>query len=775
MPLTIVRRTRLPLRFCFGPLLPVLATLLLLGLAPEARAQTASVSGTVRDAASGETLILANVVIEGTTQGASTNAQGFYSLAGIPAGEVTLVASYVGYEPSRQTLILEPRQRQRVDFSLTPSAMAAGEVVVEAQVPLGEERAIGLQEIPIRLIQQIPSAVEDDLFRSLQLLPGMKPASDFSSRLYIRGGSPDQTLILLDQTTVYNPTHFFGFFSTFNVDAIKDVRVWKGGYPAEYGGRLGSVIDVYNRDGNRNRYAGRVSLGLLASRASAEGPLRIGGREGAWFVAGRRSTLEPLLAAFRQTEENLPESFYFYDFNAKVNLDLSPNDRLSIAGYAGLDDVVFPFAENARFDLRYGNQTGSLRYTRIASDRIFLTLRATGSRYANFPSALIAGTEFGRENIITDLSLKGDVEWIASRDIGLKGGFWGGQMNLSLEDRFDRRTTFASRIESRYASAYGEITWKPRPWNLVAGVRTQYFSNGAFFRLEPRLAAERYFSDRVVLQAAYGRYYQFLALISNEAFTGFDVWVTSDTGVPPAYGDQFTIGLKTRPTDRYSFDVEAYYRTLRDLFELDPRIQDASGVDYPNLFRFGEGYAAGLELLLERRRGRVTGFVGYTLGITQRRFAGAGGEPFNPDPVTGEPQLYSPKYDRLHDLSAVANYDLGRRWSLTGAFVYATGQAFTRVTGHYQVGTLPGADSGTIVTSGYNRARLPPYHRMDLGVTRTGRFFGIGDFEARVQAINIYSRRNLWFYFLDRSENPIALNPVRQLPLLPNLSLTVDL
>jgi hypothetical protein len=738
------------------------------------QAQPATVSGTVRDAASGETLIQANVLIEGTTQGATTNTQGFYSLAGVPAGEVTLVATFVGYRAERRVVEVPPGGRLRVDFALASATLEGGEVVIEAEVPLSEERAVGLQEVPIRLIQQIPSAVENDLFRSLQLLPGVKPASDFSSRLYIRGGSPDQTLVLLDQTSVYNATHFFGFFSTFNTDAIKDVRVWKGGFPAEYGGRLGSVIDVYNRDGNRNRHAGRVSLGLLASRLSAEGPLRVGGARGSWFAAGRRSTLEPLLAALRQSEENVPEGFYFYDLNTKVNLDLTPNDRLSVAAYAGTDDVQFPFAENARFDLRYGNQTGSLRYTRIFSDRVFTTLRLTSSRYANFPEAEISGTTFRRENTIDDVSVKGDAEWLAGRDLGLKGGFWGGTLTLRLEDFFGGRRTFASRIQSTYGSAYAEASWRPPPWTVTAGVRSQYFSNGDYFRLEPRVSVDYTITARAVAQAAYGRYYQFLSLISNEAFTGFDVWVTTDAGVPPAYGDQFILGLKTRPTDDWGVDLEVYYRTMRDLFEIDPRIQDVAGVPYAELFRFGDGYAAGLEALVERRRGRLTGFLAYTLGRTERRFTGPDGEPYNPDPEIGEAQFYSPKYDRLHDVSAVANYRLGRGWSVTGAFVYATGQAYTRPVGYYEVEVLPGQQGGAIITSGYNRARLPPYHRLDLGATREGRLLGRWAYEFRLQAINVYNRRNLWFYFLNQTENPLTLDPARQLPILPNVSLTVD-
>ncbi len=759
------------------------ATVLLLAACP-AEAQSlpqprsgerASVSGTVRDAATGETLIQATVVAAGTEIGTATNSQGFFALTGLPPGEVALVVSYVGYAPSQRALTLEPGERRRLDVSLEPTTLEGGEVVVESQAPLEEEKAVGVQRIPMQLVQQIPSAVENDLFRALQLLPGVKASSDFSSKLYVRGGSPDQTLILLDQTTVYNPTHFFGFFSTFNTDAIKDVRVYKGGYPAEYGGRLGSVIDVYNRDGNRNRLDGKASVGLLASRVNAEGPLRLGGTRGSWFLAVRRSTLEPLLAALREREDFIPDGFFFYDLNGKLNLDASPNDRFSLAAYAGVDDVKFPFAEDARFDLRYGNQTGSFRYTRILSDRIFTTLRLTGSRYVNYPKAEVAGVTFERRNTINDVSAKGDVEWLASRAAELQGGFWGGRLTLRLNDFFDERETLASRIESDYASGYLQAKLRPTSaLTLTGGLRANYFSSGDYLRLEPRLQAERTFGERVLAQAAYGRYYQFLTLISNEAFSGFDVWATTADGIPPSYGDQFILGLKTRPLPNLGVDVEGYYRTLRDLFEFDPALPDIAGLDYEDIFRFGDGYATGLEVLIERPQGRVNGFVAYTLALTQRRFVGAGGEPVNPDPVTGEAQFFSPKYDRRHDLAVVTNLELGRGWTLTGAFVYATGQAYTRPTGRFHIQVpISSVDGDAAVTSGLNRARLPAYHRADIGFTKEGHFFGLGRYELRLQTINAYSRRNVWFYQVDFEDTPVS-TPVRMLPALPNVSLTVD-
>src|SRR5690606_7551061 len=382
---------------------------------------------------------------------------------------------------------------RRLDVALRPASAEVGEVVVEAEEPLEEERAPGLQQVPIQLVERLPSVFEADLFRSIQLLPGDKAASDFSSKLYIRGGSPDQTLILLDGTTVYNPTHFFGFFSTFNTEALKDVRLYKGAYPAAYGGRLGAVVDVYNRDGNRNRTAGMVQLGLLASRAGLEGPLALGGARGSYMVAARRSTLEPLLADLRATlaEEGLPEAFYFYDLNAQVGLDLSPRDRLSLSGYAGRDLVRIPFADSV-FDLDYGNQTLSLGYTRLLSEALFSSWRATASRYASSPMGEVAGTAFEAPNRITDVSGRADLEWVPSARFEARAGLWGGYLTLDYERRFDGFAQVDFRAPSAYASAYAEGRWRPSPaWVLTGGLRGDYYGAGGEVRLGPRLQAAR--------------------------------------------------------------------------------------------------------------------------------------------------------------------------------------------------------------------------------------------------------------------------------------------
>jgi len=733
--------------------------------------QTVTITGYVSDAASGETLISANVALLEINRGAATNTLGYYSIPNVTSGTYTLACSYIGYDLFTQEITLQPGQNLRFDIKLKPSVLEGEEIIVESEAELQELKAIGTAQVKTELIKALPAIFEADVFRSIQYLPGVKSASDFSSGLYIRGGSPDQTLIMLDQTTVYNPSHFFGFFSTFNPDAIKDVRLYKGGYPAEYGGRLGSVLSVYNKDGNRNDYQGSVTLGMLASRVSIEGPIK----KGSFMLAGRRSTLEPLLAALRQNTDNIPSLFYFYDFNGKINYDASLNDKFHLAFYSGADKVRFPFAEDAEFTLNYGNQTVSGNWTHIFNEKVFSNFILTGSRYFNFPEFEFGGTPFERENNIYDFSLKSDVEFIPNEKHQISTGFWGGLFTLRLQDRFDNQDSFSSRIHSRYASTYVQDTWRPTDqWKIVSGLRLNYFSDGDYIRLEPRASIEHYASDRLTLQAAYGRYNQFFTLITNEAFSGFDLWLTTDDGVNPAYGDQFVIGAKTVPIKDYGLDIELYYRTMNDLFELDPFLPDAAGLAYEDLFRIGEGYAYGTEIMFEKRVGRLNGYVGYTFGYTWRKWPGFN----NPvGEVDGPGRFYPPKYDRRNDVKFVINYNLSRKWKLTGAWVYATGQAYTEATGRYAVFDEPysGIDQNNLlVVENVNAARLPAYHRMDISFARTGTFFGLGKSELQLQLINAYNRKNVWFTQFEFDDNPVKQTDITLLPLIPAISYTVS-
>ena len=732
--------------------------------------QNASLSGFVKDASSGETLLLANVVLTGTGKGVATNTSGYYTLTNLEPGTYTVVCTYIGYQQGRQEVTLAPGERRRLDIELRPQSVNVDEVVVTAQRLAEEEaRNIGVAQMKIETVKQLPTVLEPDVFRSLQLLPGVKAASDYSSGLYIRGGDPGQTLVLLDRTTVYNPSHVFGFFSTFNPDAIKDVRLYKGGFPASYGGRLGAVLDIYNKDGNRREYKGGASLGLLASRAFVEGPYK----KGSWMLALRRSTLEPLLLAFKG-REGIPDGFHFIDLNSKINFDATPDDRLSLSFYLGTDALDIEFLDDARLDLDYGNRTVSANWTHLFSEKLFSNFTVTASRYFSTPRAIIAGTEIKQDSRIYDTSVKGDFEYFPNERHEIEGGFWAGIFTFPFKSAFDGEVTFSPRIRTEYVATYLQETYRPSPlWMVQGGLRATYFGDGRHLRLEPRLSAEHRPTANIRLQASYGRYYQFQTLITNESFSGFDFWLTSAEDVNPAFGDQFILGVKSFLKEDFSLDTEVYYRTMRDLFVLDPFLPDAAGLEYNEYFTIGRGHAYGTEVKLEKTRGRLNGFLAYTFGITRRRF------PEINLSADGLPRNYPPKYDRRHDLNLVANYRLGKTWRATSVFTFATGQAFTDPTAQYKLlGTelLNGEETTDVLVSpGLNQARLPAYHRLDLGFTKLGRFFGFADYELQLQVINVYARRNIWFVFHEfEQDNTIKRNDIPQIPIpLPNVSLTL--
>ncbi|MEO1022378.1 MAG: TonB-dependent receptor [Bacteroidota bacterium] len=730
---------------------------------------TASINGYIKDAETGETLIAANIALIEINKGTSTNTLGYYSILNIKPGTYTLVASYIGYQNFEVEITLEAGDRITREIELTPETYTGEEVLVTSTREKEEEKDIGVAQLNTELITSLPSVFQADVFRSVQLLPGVAAASDFSSGLYIRGGGPDQTLILLDRTTVYNPTHFFGFFSTFNPDAIKNVQLYKGGYPAEYGGRLGSVLTIYNKDGNRNSYEGSLTAGLLASRAIVEGPIK----NGSFMFAVRRSTLEPYLAILSQTTDGIPDSFYFLDINGKLNYDLSTRDKFSLAFYSGLDDVNFPINDNATIFLGYGNQTYNGNWTHIFSDRVFSNFTFTFSRYFNNPEFDIASTTFVEENNIWDASIKADVEYLASENRNINFGIWAGDLIFRVTEEFDGTTSFDQRLNSAYAAAYVNNEWRiSEKLEVTLGQRLNYFGNGDYLRMEPRISTDYKLTPSVRLQAAYGRYNQFLTLVTNEAFSGFDTWYTAAEGVGPQWGDQFVLGAKTIPFTGYGLDVEVYYRTMNDIFEVDPRLNDISGLAYEDIFRVGDGYAYGLEVFFEKRSGRTTGFIGYTWSSTFRRFDG-----YNTDLLSGnnEGNFFPPRFDRTHDLSVVLTRQLSKTWNATFNYSFGTGQAVTEPLGRIDFGgnNIIGTDLGSFTVGNVNASRLPNYSRADVSFAKKATLFGSYNTEWQFQIINVLNQRNVWFYTYDFDSNPISRDEVQLLPIIPSLSYTI--
>ncbi len=734
---------------------------LMLGGVSAAQAQEAArIQGTVRDAVTGETLPLANVVLAGTERGVSADSLGRYRIRRVLPGTYTVVASYVGYQRAEATITLAAGARRSLDFELQPEEVDIGEVTITGQRARAED--LGTATLTPDEVKSLPTVLEPDVFRSLQLLPGVKAASDFSSGLYIRGGSPDQTKVLLDRAPIYNPSHVFGFFSTFNPDAISDVVLYKGGYPAIYGGRLGAVVDIASQKGTPDKVAGGLSLGLLASRADISGPYS----RGTWSVAVRRSTLEPLLAGLNSADvEDIPQSFYFYDVNAGATFRATSRDRLALSVYAGRDQLDYPFLGEIQFDVAYGNRSATLDWRHLVSDRLVTQVTATASHYFSDPIADISGTQLVRDNDVYDLTLSGSAVWSAGAHT-VEGGVQAGRFTSRLRSSFDQQAGYSPRFASGYGAVFLQDTYAPNPrWQLRGGLRASIYESGRDLRLAPRLSIEHQLIDGLRLQAGYGRYYQYLSLVTSELFSAFDFWLTTDEQVTPMYGDQFIAGVKTRPMDNLQLDAEVYYRTMRDLFRLDDRISDYEGLPYRETLLLGEGYAYGAEVTLRRPEGRLNGFVGYTWGRTERRYWGF--EEF---------EFYPPKFDRTHDLTAVLNLDLSDHWRVTSVFTYATGQAYSEPVAQYKLLDSPYSSSpiDTFV-SDFNAQRLPAYHRLDVGLRNKGSFFGWADYEVQMQLVNAYGRRNIWFYlFQAEGDNTVSRDAVPQIPIpLPNLSLTL--
>ena len=702
------------------------AWLLSAGAAP-----AATLSGVVTDADNGEALTRAAIAVEGLPLGAVSNNSGYYAVKQVPAGTHVVSASHAGYQTRWDTLRFGADEIVRLNLALVPKPVVGEQISVEAE-------RISLRAKPV---QQLPALGEADLLRSLQLLPGIQAVSDISSGLYVRGGGPDQTAILLDDIPLYNPSHLFGLFSTFNPDAIKEVNLYKGAYPAPYGRTLGAVLDVSNREGNRQRTSGRGGVSLISGRLLTEGPVG----QGSWMLAGRRTYLEPVLSAIRSRGVDIPLSYYFYDFNGKVNQRWS-DDTFTVSTYWGQDDLRLDLEddEESFVDLRWGNRALTARWTHIFSPTLFGHFMAAGSSYESIIALRFLDAPVRIANSIRDLSLKGDLDYFANRNHTLSLGFLATLFEFHFARSFNERSQLDLRQEPVLLEGYVQDEWRPGPTTRVQlGGRGTYFSVGDRLHFAPRLSLSHALSDKVRVKAAGGVYRQHLQLITTEAFSGGDFWVPLDNTVEPGRSYQVVTGVEWTPSQRYQLSVEAYYTDLANLVTVDTEVPDDNEATHSEaVFKSGgTGWASGLEVFLQRRTGALTGWIGYALGWTRRTF---------PELNDGRP--FPPKHDRRHDLSFVASYKVGA-WRLGASLAYASGQAFTP----------PSEPSAQL-----NSARLLPYHRLDVSASR---LFGLWRTasEFYVQIFNVYSRRNEWFLQLDSVDPEVDPRKIKQLPIIPTL------
>ncbi len=730
--------------------------------------RTSTLSGFVRDSSNGERLPNAAVAIavENRAMGALSNAEGYYAIPDIPAGTWVVTASYIGYTTHRDTLALIAGQALRWDIELERQALEMGEVVVEAEATAVESEVNqrpSVVALQVTDVQQMAAMAEPDLLRSLQLLPGVQAASDFSSGLYVRGGGPDQTGILLDQMRLYNPSHAFGFFSTFNPDAIKDVTFYKGAYPAQYGGSLSAVLDVQNRDGNRRNFSTSGGVSLISSRLMSEGPLG----QGSWMVAGRRTYIDPVLRAMRRSTDELDGlGYWFYDVNAKVNTQLSPNDNLMLSAYGGNDHLDISVSDNSTegdstntvsFGNNWGNEALTGRWTHVFSPALFGRMIALYSKYQSDITLNLFGTPIAVSNRVRDVSIKGDLDYFAAANHTLRTGVGLTAFRFDYGVRFDQYEN--NQVVKPYLlSAYIQDDWQVTPLTEARlGLRGTYYKEGGHLSLNPRFSLSRVLQEGWRFKLAGGSYRQYLQLVSSEGFSGGDLWLPLDETVEPGRSYQAVSGLEWEPSDNYRFSLETYYTDLANLVVLDEEQGENDEQETSeDVFKTGgTGYATGVELFAEKRRGRLSGWLGYTFGWTRRTF---------PDIDGG--RTFPPKYDRRHDVSLTATYRLAR-WTWTANFVYGTGQAYTPAAARYTLRD-PASDRSVdrLLAARRNTARLLPYHRLDVGMRRTFGLFG-ADVDFYVQIFNAYNRRNEWFVQYDPNDSTEQPIVVKMLPIVP--------
>lgn len=727
-------------------------------------ASAARISGTVTDAEGGEALPYVSVILIGVTangdtlrDGQAADETGRFVFRGLPAGTYKLKLLYIGYETLTQDVTVGEFDAPELSLAMGVKPFEVDQIVVEAD-RFKAERDVqtGFVALGNDVIARTPGIVESDPLRTLQLLPGVQAASDVSSGLYIRGGGPDQTLVLLDDVPVYNPTHALGFFSTFNADAVGDVALYKGAYPAEHTGRLGSVLDVQSRMPAAPKLRGTGGISTIAARLTIEGPVG----KNHWLVSGRRTYLDPILAAARSPENPLP-SYYFYDLNARF-VTPRDNDWWTFNAYRGRDVIGFNLDETGDINVDWGNTVVSAAYNRTFGSALTGKVQLSGSEYGSVTNATVFGTSFGIDNRLRDATLRTDFDYRGFSTHRIRLGLSGAAYDFKYNQTFNQSDGVQFGTKPYEVSGYVDDTWKPvDPTTIRVGLRDRWLSDGDRYLFEPRLSVAQALNPQWRLKAGGGIYHQYVQLVSTEGFSFGDFYVPIDETTDPGRSWQTVLGAEWTPTSRYRFSLEGYYTGLENLVALDNTTpEDQKTFTAEDLFYTGgTGYASGIELFLERRIGNVTGWLGYTLGWTRRTFAevNQGGE-------------YAPKYDRRHDINFVASYQRGK-WRYGTTFVYGTGQAFTPASARYGLrdpatGLFP--DGGRVLAASKNSARLLPYHRLDVSVSRSFRNFGVSG-EWFVQVFNFYNRRNEWFVQYGEEDGLVNVDVVKMLPIIPSI------
>lgn len=768
--------------------------------------QKYTISGYVREKNSRELLPGVNIYIPLIQSGTVSNNYGFYSIT-LPGGNYRISYSFVGYTTEIREITLV--SSQMLDIELDPS-VTLSEVVIEAEKAerTSESNRISMITLPVNQIRDIPALLgEKDVFKALQLMPGVQKGSEGSSGLYVRGGGPDQNLIILDDAPVYNASHLFGFFSIFNGDALKSVELTKGGFPARFGGRLSSVVEMTMKDGNKKKFSGEAGIGLISSRVVLEGPIIKD--TSSFLVSARRTYIDVLVRPFMAMESDFVGGYYFYDLNAKLNYDFGPKNKIYLSGYFGRDK--FHFTEKYSYDnnsyknkagLYWQNATGTLRWNHLINNRVFSNTSLIFSRY----NLTIFNEEKSNNETyslkyfsgIRDIALKYDLEYHVSTSYLLRAGLQSTThlFTPSAIVEKDSQTLFDYENKTRYNSLESGL-YVENHFNLNnriqanAGMRLSHFiaEKKNYFSPEPRISANYLIQEGLSAKAAFSIMNQYIHLLSN---TGIglptDLWVPSTDRVKPQNSKQFSAGLaKDVVRHNLTVSLEGYYKWSRNILGYKPGASflliddptEAQNFTWQDNVTAGDGKSYGAELLIHRKTGKLSGWIGYTLSWTKLRF----------DEINFGEYFWA-RYDRRHDMSLVLIYEIRENITLSGTWVYGTGNAITLPLGEYPGYTHGPFDDllsennsnyynyfNTITDYGkVNSSRMKAYHRLDLAV-QFHKKITWGERTWEFGLYNAYNRKNPFFYFIDEeyNENSVVskLKQVSIFPLIPSVSYNI--
>lgn len=742
-----------------------------------------TISGFITDEENGERLIGANVYVTNQRVGAVTNAYGFYSLT-LPADSIYLQVSFVGFQS--QFFALHLTQDLKLDFTLTSEAIGLDTVEVTATRSDNtlESTQMSTVALPLTQVKQLPTLLgETDVIKALQLLPGVQSGSEGSSGLYVRGGGPDQNLILLDGAPVYNASHIFGFVSVFNADALQHVQLTKGGFPARYGGRLSSVLDISMKEGNLKRFEVDGAIGLVFSKLTVQGPL-IKDRM-SFILSGRRTYIDVLTRPF---SDNVPDAFNFGDLNAKLNYIASPRSRLYLSFYTGRDafgdttneDADTFTSEMVNIALDWGNATSTLRWNYLISDKLFANTTLTYSRY-NFDVAIqvddgleseVKTTSTTYLSGIKDVSAKIDVDYLPTPNHAIRfGGLvvrhrftpGVGRFNERLEQA---RNTFkftpdSTRFSGLEFNGYLEDDWRISSrlkTNLGLHVSGMHVENTFYGAVQPRFSTRFLLRDNWSTKASFSMMQQYLHLLTN---TGIglptDLWVAATKRIPPQKAWQTALGVThLHGNGDWEFSIEGYYKRLHNLIEYQSGAAFLGrSENWQDKVTMGDGWAYGGELFIQKKHGRTTGWLGYTLSWTERQFD-----------ALNDGDRFPYRYDRRHDISLVLTHRLTERWDLGATWVYGSGNAITLATARFHdPNPLLPAQRSMSYYGKRNSFRMRPYHRLDLSLV-----WNRARHTWAFSIYNAYNRQNPFFYFEDTVNEQSVYKQINLFPIIPSVT-----